>query len=368
MRKFLLLAATFMSVMSAVAQEKHPISEPPEGEQCEYFFVRGENVDSVTSRTNLSLSKISMEKCVATADGELYFPAFLATGIVPDTMWLKGSLSADGAQFTVENDQPLGIYDGHEYYFNLGDFDLVYDYYLTFNLKQDPVFGTENCFYVQEKIDTLYIPLQSLYAVSIYRADDESVFNKPVERRLTAKIRTADGVKEVESTVIDYESPRLGGHFMKGVMPYYPEIWVFMPYSENGGIFADCNKVDRSTMIYVTDGITNPNESDLTAEINNRCEFKLNADGSYTMADGLYWSNLYYDNEKDMFMTDMACYDITIGAPLTTDVTEVETAAKPVEARYYDLSGRSISANTNGVNIRVDKYADGTCRTVKSVR
>lgn len=80
-------------------------------------------------------------------------------------MWLKGGLSADGAQFTVENDQPLGIYDGHEYYFNLGDFDLVYDYYLTFNLKQDPVFGTENCFYVQEKIDTLYIPLQSLYAV-----------------------------------------------------------------------------------------------------------------------------------------------------------------------------------------------------------
>ena len=63
-----------------------------------------------------------------------------------------------------------------------------------------------------------------------------------------------------------------------------------------------------------------------------------------------------------------ACYDITIGAPLTTGVTEVETAAKPVETRYYDLSGRSISANTNGVNIRVDKYADGTCRTVKSVR
>ena len=225
------------------------------------------------------------------------------------------------------------------------------------------------------EVDTIF--MRAMHQTDRYRAMKKAgakekeiteAFNKPVERRLTAKIRTADGVKEVESTVIDYESPRLGGHFMKGVMPYYPEIWVFMPYSENGGIFADCNKVDRGTMIYVTDGITNPNESDLTAEINNRCEFKLNADGSYTMADGLYWSNLYYDNEKDMFMTDMACYDITIGAPLTTGVTEVETAAKPVETRYYDLSGRSISANTNGVNIRVDKYADGTCRTVKSVR
>ena len=327
MRKILLLAAAFLSVMSAVAQERYPVSEAPEGRQCEYFFVRGESVDSVTSRTNLSLSRISMEKCVATADGELYFPAFFAAGIVPDTMWLKGVLSADGTQLKVENDQPLGIYDGREYYFNLGDFDLVYDYFLTFNLKQDPVLGTENCFYVQEKIDSLYIPLQSLYAVSIYRADDESVFNKPVERRLTAKIRTADGVQEVESTVTDYESPRLGGHFMKGAMPYYPEIWVFMPYSGNDGIFADSNKAGRSTIIYITDGTTNPNEADLKAEINNRCEFKKNADGSYTMADGMYWSNLYYDNEKNMFVTDTACYDITIGAPLTTSTTGTETAA-----------------------------------------
>ena len=304
-------------------------------------------------------------------DGLLYFPLFFNYGVMPETPWFTGRLSDDGAQLTVYGSHSLGTYDGLAYFFFIGDSKTMCDS-LTFNLKDDAVMGTENRFYIMwaNEGDPYCTTLSSVFCVSAYRADDGDVFNKPVERSLTAKIVTKEGVTEVESTVVDYESPRLGGHFMKGVIPYYPELWVFMPYGENGCITADSNTVDSSTMVYINDGVTNPNEVDLKAEVQNVCEFRPNGDGSYTMDDRWAWSNLYYDEELEMLMTNMACYDITIGAPQTAGIADAASgqAAAPTSSEYYDLSGRRVSAAAKGVVVRVDKYADGTRRAVKTAR
>lgn len=60
--------------------------------------------------------------------------------------------------------------------------------------------------------------------------------------------------------------------------------------------------------------------------------------------------------------------EIFIDVPISTNIENIVTDKAVVSTEYYDLSGRRVDAAAKGVTIRVEKYADGTSKAVKTIK
>ena len=362
MKKFLLLAVLLVSAVGAAAQ-----TETPEGEKRGFFVLRSEGATPFTDYTDMFFARVTKETFVVADDGTVYIPYTFYYYGTPVPSWVKGTLSADGSRITVKGNQYLGSFDGVDFNLMLWSNDGRALPEFVFNLETDRILGNDVNWCAGGLIGNGYVGFTPFSEMSIYPADSRTLFNEPVERRLTGTM-VAGGVEtEVDAYVVDYDSPYLGVHFIKGAMPYYPDGWLTFIYSDEkeGDILTDGNFVARGVIAYFPSGDALPDETNMLDEINSRCTFALNADGSYSMADGRRWANLYYDSENERLVSDAYCYGLTLGAPLSTGVSAASAQAAPAATEYYDLSGRRVSGNATGLTIRVDKYADGTRRTTK---
>lgn len=81
-------------------------------------------------------------------------------------------------------------------------------------------------------------------------------------------------------------------------------------------------------------------------------------------------SNLYAvsgDPEQKVYVSE-ASVTLTYAESLLTGVTHIESESQVVSTTYYDMLGNASSAPRRGLNIKVDRHADGTLTTSKIVK
>jgi len=132
----------------------------------------------------------------------------------------------------------------------------------------------------------------------------------------------------------------------------------------------DVKWIDNNTIVLAT-GIT-PNRdnastpySTYTYNVANQSTAK---DGTSSFVINLYELSFHNDN-GDSFK-DVGFANITIKGVIAdpTGIATAVTIGTPVSTEYYDLNGRRLQQPQHGINIRVDRMADGRTVTKKVVR
>ncbi len=346
----------------------------PEGTAREYMVVCGDNATGVSDKYKKLLNRAYKLTFIFAADGKtVYFNNPLYADYATETVWIKGELSADGTQLTVQAGQPLGTFFGNECVLgSIGvDIDIKTPIVFTVDAASGGLIYTEGYIAlvaVQDGKALGFYTYQS--GLQMIPMDSNLWFDEPVTRKYTALSYDGQTDGQEESTVEDIYCPVMGWHFIKGLMPAYPEGWMIAEDVEGSNDISIFNgQVVADDIAAFFDVMTS--SSDPTLEYSST--FTYGADGSYTQdEDEVLLDYFAYDmdEEKNYLCGSSILYTgITLGAPGTSDISSVETGkGEPVATEYYDLSGRRIDAAAKGVTIRVEKYADGTSKAVKTIK
>lgn len=372
-----LISTRGTDALSVAKKAPKPIlkaSEMPEGEQREYFIERFDYVGGLSDETKYLYDRVTKETVVFGTNGTVYIPNILAGSYIDEPGWIEGKLSSDGTIITIEQDQLLGTYQGMDC--TLSAFD-EQGYTVTGPISF--YFDSEYGVAMMEGGLMMLVTymgqtgfLTQCSSIYMYPADNQALLAEPVTRNVTAMETTQAGTESVTYTVEDINSDVLGLRFIKGLMPAYPDSWFVAYHDEqsNDLIYAG-NVIDNDVMSVVMNE-QNVN-SDPSVIASTQTVFTYNADGSYTLAQGDFISDyvaMSYDQLTQKYEYGSSCMlsNITLGAPTPSGISSITTDNEPVATEYYDLSGRRVDAATKGVTIRVEKYADGTSKSVKTIK
>lgn len=347
----------------------------PEGEQREYLVNTMDFVSGLTDKYKTYFPRLYSLTFVFAPDGKtVYFNNPLLASYFTEIVWLKGELSSDGTQLTVQPNQYIGkleFTDGSSVDCYLGSADASGRFDLTTPIVFDimPEIGLIS----SEDATMCLMGVQDGQPVGAYTyevgyemlpMDSETLFNAPVTRKYTATEIFSEA--PVESTIEDLYSPMLETHFIKGIMPEYPEGWTIAEPQDNGDLVLHGGYVVADDIISYLSTTGGDPDFSVTSTLT------YGADGSYTQVSGEMLLDYFsgYDAQGNPGYGSSVVYTgITLGAPGTSDISNVETGkGEPVATEYYDLSGRRVDAAAKGVTIRVEKYADGTSKAVKTIK
>ena len=349
----------------------------PDGTAREYFVVDLEYT-LVSEFTNYIYMRARKIDVIYGSDNKVYIQNFFASPYITEPTWIEGTLSADGTTINVPTRQSFGTTTVTT---NQGatNVDVCLVAYsgntelssITFTV--DPDYGVLTCgdyLFMDAFLNGTDLGyLTQIYAPEFYPADNNILFEAPVDRQLTA---TGMLSGDISTTVTDYASPGLGCHFIKGLYPAYPDSWIIAFYDDNARDFIVQGQIIDDDVVGFPDDGSFLNNTQITSAVitnsmNSACTFTYGADDTYTQESGIYLMDLYYGSQG-FDLTDLFT-DIKLGVG-TTGISSVTTEAKgePVATEYYDLSGRRVDAAAKGVTIRVDKYADGTSKAVKTIK
>ena len=346
----------------------------PEGEQREYLVNTLDFVSGLTDKYKTYFPRLYSLTFVFAPDGKtVYFNNPLLASYFTEIVWLKGELSSDGTQLTVQPNQYIGKLE-----FNDGSVDCYLgsaDASGRFDLTTPIVFDImpEIGLISSEDATMCLMGVQDGQPVGAYTyevgyemlpMDSETLFNAPVTRKYTATEIFSEA--PVESTIEDLYSPMLETHFIKGIMPEYPEGWTIAEPQDNGDLVLHGGYVVADDIISYLSTTGGDPDFSVTSTLT------YGADGSYTQVSGEMLLDYFsgYDAQGNPGYGSSVVYTgITLGAPGTSDISNVETGkGEPVATEYYDLSGRRVDSAAKGVTIRVEKYADGTSKAVKTIK
>lgn len=364
-----------LSVAKKASKTVMKAAEMPEGEQREYYIERYDYVGGVSDSTKFLYERVTKETVVFGDDGTVYIPNILAGMYLDEPGWITGKLSDDGGTISIEQDQVLGTYQGMNC--TLSAFDqngYLVEGPVTFTIDSEYGIAMMNgglmmmvTFMGQSGF------LTQCSSIYMYPADNKELFAAPVTRNVTASMTTVDGTTPVTYTVEDVESSILGMHFVKGLLSKYPDSWfVVMNADQQSNDLVMLGQVISNDLMAVVYNQQNINEGPEVVT-DTRALFTHNSDGSYTFASNNYIADYAvrsYDQETQTYEYGNSCIytDITLGIG-TSGISSVETGkGEPVATEYYDLSGRRVDAAAKGVTIRVEKYADGTSKAVKTIK
>lgn len=349
----------------------------PEGEQREYYIERFDNVGGVTDSTGYLYERVTRETVVYGNDGTVYIPNILAGSYFDEPGWIEGTLSADGSTITVQQNQVLGTYNGYDC--TLAAFGS--DGYLIsgpIEFTVDPDYGivmmNGGGLMLGITMYGKFYYLTQCGSIYMYPADNKELFAEPATRNVTASMTTNTGTTPVTYTVEDVESSIMGVHYVKGLLSAYPDSWFVVMNDQQSSDLVMLGQVISNDIMAVVYNQQNLYEGPEVVA-NTQALFTHNSDGSYTFASNNYiadYAAISYDQQTKKYGYGNSCMytDITLGAPTSSGISSVTTEAKgePVATEYYDLSGRRVDAAAKGVTIRVDKYADGTSKAVKTIK
>ena len=350
----------------------------PDGEQREYLVSTQDDVSGLTSVFNSFFPRYYTLTFVYAPDGKtVYFNNPLYASYFEETVWLKGELNAAGTQLTVQPNQFIGQLNASGYGMvdcYLGSADASGRFDLTTPIVFD-IMPDIGLIYSEDALMCLMGVLNGTalgaftyeYGFQFMPLDNRDLFDAPVTRKYTATELFSETAEE--NTVEDIYSPMLDMHFIKGLLPQYPEGWMVAQSQDNGDLLLSGGLVvDDGVVTYFS--TTGEQPADVNG-FNETSTFVYGADGSYTQTSGEMLLDYFsgYDNLGNPGYGSSVIYtDIKLGAPTPSGISSVTTDKEPVATEYYDLSGRRVDAAAKGVTIRVEKYADGTRKAVKTIK
>lgn len=358
--------------------------EVPEGEKREFFLNRQDAVFYYTDLYQGSLfPHITKETLIFGNDGKVYIPNMMYASQFEGTTYIEGTLNADGSQITIQPNQVVGTTPVETSPGVTTDIDV---YISAINSMGQPL-STPITLYVDKSTGVIYnmdenFTLGLLATVgtqtqmitysayfNYYPINNSDLFQAPLTREATATETTQSNQAPhtTKYSVEDY-NVAIGGRFIKGLLPAYPNSWIMGVYQNNS------NNITIGTQV-LNDGILlYVNDSEFI-NMNNKSLFTAGMlEDTYTQASGSTITDIYYYSGDDLNPAgsyNTATYqNIALGTPIASGINNVETSTdkEAVSVEYYDLSGRRISAAEKGVSIKVEKYADGTSKAVKVMK
>ena len=208
--------------------------------------------------------------------------------------------------------------------------------------------------------------LQAMWQDPTYYPINETFFSQPVNREMSYSEDLPEGSEMRTTTVEDYPTPYLSGHFMRGVFPAYPDVWVVMSNPRNSADLVIGAQYLTPTDLFV---IGDEELRQISSTRNTTLTYDATADTYTQAADDYNYSILYSDSQGGIVYSNKY-HGLVLGPATPTGISGVETSTdkEAVSTEYYDLSGRRISAADKGVSIKVEKYADGTSKAVKVLK
>lgn len=371
-----------LSIVRKAPKTVMKAAEMPEGEQHEYFIQRFDAVGGVTDTTGYAFNRVTKETVVYGNDGTVYIPNFLAGSYLDEPGWIEGTLSADKTSITVKQNQVLGSYEGvNMILVAYGDDGYLMQGDITFTIDSDYgiIMMQGGGLMMGYTYGTMFYYMTQCSSVRMYPTDNRELFAEPVTRKVTAQMISGSNPNPTAVTydVEDVESNLMRLHYIKGLLSQYPDSWFIAVNNDasetqlSNDLVVYGQAIDNDIMAVVY------NESNMSAApdviVQTQTVFTYNPDGSYTMAQGdiiADYGAVGYNQFTGMYEFGNSCLytDIKLGAPTPSGISSVTTDKEPVATEYYDLSGRRVDAAAKGVTIRVEKYADGTRKAVKTIK
>lgn len=336
------------------------------GEFREFLFDRKEYIKGVSDLTNNLYRRIT-EQPLWFDGSRINIPNFIKAASLGDeygnTNYVVGELSDDGKKLIVESYQPIGLTTYVLCACNPNTLEPM-DTPIEFNvdLEKGILSCTSELVGVYDITDKQNPHLYSYCTgPKMYDMSNTSLFEYSYKRHKLTAFQNGEQIKDY---VYDSYSPSLGTHFIKGLLPKYHEGWIAADvFGQDLSISAQ--SINDDVIAFTCDGKWPL--SSLKDALETKCLLSYNEGDSYIQSTGNYISDLFVSQENKL--TNSVMYnEIFIDVPISTNIENIVTDKAVVSTEYYDLSGRRVDAAAKGVTIRVEKYADGTSKAVKTIK
>lgn len=298
-------------------------------------------------------------------NNKVYLQNMIYTSMI-EGVWIEGTLSADGSEISIANEQLLADIQGQKLYLckmliddatgqvsadKANEVKLSYDKATgIITTKDESILGV-----FDEGYSGFYTLLQGMTYIP------GELFPAATEHDYTCTYESQQGLDTYNGKVkmINIEDIC----YINGLMPDYPDSWVAAQATADGITIPSYQAIfDDTGMAFITaaDGQI-AQEYTLTLD---------NATDSYKSESGYALVDLFASQDGGLGYSVMHS-DISLKKTGTAGIGNAVTGdegKEVVKSELFDLSGRRVSDTQKGVVIKVTKYADGSSNTTKIIK